>query len=100
VRTAVVKLGGQIARSEEKQRGAVQNGAGKDGVLMVPFIGPEEERSKREVGGGECSFKVTVFKDGTGEEEAGRRPLDGGFEGDRVVLCFSFIQAREGGHRR
>jgi hypothetical protein len=73
---------------------------GKMGCSWCLFIGPEEERSRREVGGGECPFKATVFKDGTGEEEAGRRPLDGGFEGDRVALCFSFIQAREGGHRR
>jgi hypothetical protein len=38
---------GQIARSMEKQCGVGQNGAGKDGVLMTPFIGPEELRSGR-----------------------------------------------------
>jgi hypothetical protein len=38
-------------------------------VLRAPFIGPEEEGSGQAVGGGECSFKAMVFKDGMGEEE-------------------------------
>jgi hypothetical protein len=38
-------------------------------VLRAPFIGPEEEGNGQAVGGGECSFKAMVFKDGMGEEE-------------------------------
>jgi hypothetical protein len=50
--------------------------------------------------GGECSFKATVFKDETGEEETGRRRLDGELEGDNLTLRFNFTRVREGGHRR
>jgi hypothetical protein len=46
------------ARSKASRRGA-----------KGTFIGPEEEGSGQAVGGGECSFKAMVFKDGMGEEE-------------------------------
>jgi hypothetical protein len=52
------------------------------------------------VTGGECSFKATVFKDETGEEEMGRRHLDGELEGDNPTLRFDFTRVREGGRRR
>jgi hypothetical protein len=50
--------------------------------------------------GGECSLKATVFKDETGEEETGRRRLDGELEGDNLTLRFDFTRVREGSHRR
>jgi hypothetical protein len=52
------------------------------------------------VTGGECSFKATVFKDETGEEEMGQRRLDGELEGDNPTLRFDFTRVWEGGTRR
>jgi hypothetical protein len=52
------------------------------------------------VTGGECSFKVMVFKDETGEEETGQRRLDGELEGDNPTLRFDFTQVREGDTRQ
>jgi hypothetical protein len=51
------------------------------------------------VTGGECSFKAMVFKDEMGEEETGRRRLDGELEGDNSTLRFDFTRVREGDTR-
>jgi hypothetical protein len=52
------------------------------------------------VTGRECSFKAIVFKDETGEEETGRRHLDGELEGDNPMLRFDFTQVQEGSTRQ
>jgi hypothetical protein len=52
------------------------------------------------VTGGECSLKVMVFKDETGEEETGRHRLDGELQGDNPTLRFDFTRVWEGGTRR
>jgi hypothetical protein len=69
-------------------------------VLRAPFIGPEEEGSGQAVGGGECSFKAMVFKDGMGEEEVMLLRLDGGLEGYDRALRFDYFRVREGDQRR
>jgi hypothetical protein len=81
---------GQIARSEERQRGVGQNDAGKDGVLTMSFIGPKEERSVRPAAGGECSFKAMIFKAETREGELGRRRFGGGIEDGGSTRRFLF----------
>jgi hypothetical protein len=48
-----------------------RNNVGKDGVRTTPFIGPLEEKGRWVTADSECSLKMTIFKDGTGEEEAG-----------------------------
>jgi hypothetical protein len=40
-------------------------------VRTTPFIGPLEKKSRWVTADSECSLKLTIFKDGTGEEEVG-----------------------------
>jgi hypothetical protein len=67
-------------------------------VVGAHFIGPGRWWGGGEVTGGSGVLIPISFEGVKGEEETGRRRLDGELEGDDPMLQFDFTRVREGGH--
>jgi hypothetical protein len=93
-----VKLGSGARCVRRSGRGGEERGARMSAMEFVGGGGTFYKAGEAAGGGG--VLIPASFEGVKGEEETGRRRLDGELEGDNLTLRFDFTWVREGVHRR